>query len=117
MSKTITNPIYAVYEETEIIGYYNDVNRAQKVAKSIIKQHNLLEQYETLTPSTQLEPNHVYLKVNSDQTYQFMMTDPFNGLSPVTGDFFLSQSATNPIVKQISITTPLNTEIKEIEVQ
>lgn len=117
MPKTFTNPIYAVYQEAEIVGYYQSASHAQKVAKSLLKQDQIEKKYDILTKSTKLEPNHLYLDVHSDNTYQFMMTDPFCSLSPITEAFFTSQLNTNPIIRQLPVTIALSTQIKEIEVQ
>lgn len=117
MTKTFTNPIYAVYEESDIIGHYSTLSKAQNVAKQILKNQHLEQKYEVLNTNNQLEPNHIYLEIHDDNTYQFVMTDPFNSISAITEDFYsYANKSGNPIVKDLPITTSLFTKIKEIDV-
>lgn len=118
MPKTFTNPIYAVYDESDIVGHYSTLSKAQNVAKQILKNQQLEQKYEVLTKATQLEPNHIYLETHDDNTYQFVMTDPFNSISPITEDFYsYANQSGNPIVKDLPVTTSLFTKIEEIDVQ
>lgn len=92
--------------------------KAQNVAKQILKNQHLEQKYEVLNTNTQSEPNHIYLEIHNDNTYQFIMTDPFNSISPITEDFYsYANKSSNPIVKDLPITTSLFTKIKEIDVQ
>lgn len=118
MPKNFTNSIYAVYEESDIIGHYSTLSKAQNVAKQILKNQHLEQKYEVLTKTTQLEPNHIYLEVHNDNTYRFVMTDPFISLRPITEDFYsYANHFGDPIVKDLPVTTSLFTKIEEINVK